>query len=211
MEQLLAAWVSLRWLAHLGAVGLIILGIIDQSILPMPGSMDALTVILTARTREHWALYWVMATAGALLGAYITYRLSRKGGKEALKRRFPRDVIGKVEAAVEKHGFAALFVACLLPPPFPLTPVVVAAGALQYPEREFLLAVGSARLIRYGIVVWLAYIYGRTIMRVVTRHQTVIVISFLVFSLGGALVGWLWTRWKKSQEAAGTPAGENAA
>jgi len=206
MWQLLAAWFSLRWLVHLGAVGLIILGIIDQSILPMPGSMDALTTILTARNREHWPLYWIMATAGALLGAYITYRLSRKGGKETLRRRFPRDLISKVEAAVERHGFAALFVACLLPPPFPLTPVVVAAGALQYPEREFLLAVGSARVIRYGIIVWLAYIYGRQIMRMVTQHQTVIIASFLVFSLGGALVGWLWTRWKKKQEAVATPA-----
>jgi membrane protein DedA with SNARE-associated domain len=196
----LLAAISLRWLVRLGGPGLILVGIVDQSFLPVPGAIDAITVILTAGNRNLWPYYWGMATAGALLGAFITYRISKKGGKEALHKRLPRKTIQKVEDAFGKRGFAALFVAALLPPPLPMVPVVVGAGALQYPTRKFLLAVGSGRLIRYGILAWLAHVYGRHIMRVVRSHELLIIVSFLVFSVGAGVTGWLWTRWQKNKE-----------
>ena len=41
-----------RWLVHLGALGFIPLGLIDSSIIPLPGSMDVLTIMLAARSPE---------------------------------------------------------------------------------------------------------------------------------------------------------------
>jgi len=200
MVRLLVAAGMVRWLVRFGGPGLIVIGIIDQSFIPVPGAIDGLTVLLTAGNRELWPYYWLMATAGALLGAFITYRLSKKGGKAALHNRFPRDNIRKVEAAFAKRGFLALFVAALLPPPLPMVPVVVGAGALQYPTKKFLIAVTSGRVIRYGIVAWLAHIYGRQIMRVVKAHRITIVVVFLAFSVGATVIGWLWTRWQKNKE-----------
>jgi membrane protein DedA with SNARE-associated domain len=196
------------WFVHLGGVGLILLGVVDQSFVPIPGGMDILLVILAAGHGNFWAYYWVMATAGAVLGGFLTYRLSMKGGKETLRRKLPLKRIEKVEQAFAKHGFLAIFVAALLPPPLPMVPIIVGAGALQYPTRKFFLALTSGRVIRYGIVIWLAHIYGRHIIRTVRAHTVAITVVFLVFSAGAALGGYLYNRYEKRKEAAAILAGE---
>ena len=37
-----------RWIFHLGGLGFIPLGIVDSSVIPLPGSMDVLTILLSA-------------------------------------------------------------------------------------------------------------------------------------------------------------------
>ena len=82
-----SVWTRLR---HLGGVGLILLGIADSSVVPLPGSMDVLTIYLAARHHDLWWYYAFMATIGAVLGGYITYGLARKGGKEAFERKLSK-------------------------------------------------------------------------------------------------------------------------
>src|SRR6476661_8433572 len=77
-----------RWIFHLGGLGFIPLGLIDSSVIPLPGSMDVLTIVLAARKPDLWLYYAVMATIGSVIGGYVTYRLARKGGKETLERKF---------------------------------------------------------------------------------------------------------------------------
>src|SRR5277367_5802743 len=77
-----------RWIFHLGGLGFIPLGLLDASIIPIPGSMDVLTIVLCARRSDLWIYYAIMATIGSVLGGLATYRLARKGGKEMLARRF---------------------------------------------------------------------------------------------------------------------------
>jgi membrane protein YqaA with SNARE-associated domain len=72
---------ALRWLIHLGGPGLILLGVADNSLIPLPGSTDVATVLLAAHHRQMWAYYAIMATAGAVLGGFLTYRMARKGGR----------------------------------------------------------------------------------------------------------------------------------
>src|SRR5216684_3311816 len=45
---LVAASQTVRWLRRLGGPGLILLGLADNSVIPLPGSMDALTISLLA-------------------------------------------------------------------------------------------------------------------------------------------------------------------
>ncbi|HZQ92374.1 MAG TPA: VTT domain-containing protein [Terriglobales bacterium] len=202
---------NLRWLVHLGGPGLILIGIVDQSFVPLPGSLDFATIVLTAGNPKWWPYYWFMATAAALLGAWITYRISRKGGQEALEKRLPHSKVEKLVKGFEKGGFWALFIGALLPPPLPMVPLVVGAGALQYPRRKFLLALGSGRVLRYGIIVWLAQHYGRHIIRVLRQNEILVIVSFVIFSVGAALIGWLWTRHQKRKEVAQRGAPEQAA
>src|SRR2546430_10423758 len=84
------------WLVRLGGPGLVLLGIADNSVIPLTGSMDILTIWLSASHRTWWPFYAGMATTGAVIGGYITYGLARKGGKAALERRFPKNKIEKV-------------------------------------------------------------------------------------------------------------------
>ena len=69
---------------HLGAVGLFFLAILDSSPLPTFGGLDILTAILAASHRNPWYEYATTATAGSVVGAYLTFRLARKAGSAYL-------------------------------------------------------------------------------------------------------------------------------
>jgi membrane protein YqaA with SNARE-associated domain len=175
-----------RWLLHLGGIGLIPLGVLDGSLVPVPGSMDVATILLSARERHLWFYYAVMATAGSVLGAFITYRLARKGGQEALTKRFPKRKVEKVLKTFERWGFAAIAVPAMLPPPFPLVPFVIAAGAMQYSLSKFLAAMTVGRFVRYSILAYLGATYGRHILSLFSRNAYTTV--FVAVGLAVAVV-----------------------
>jgi membrane protein DedA with SNARE-associated domain len=191
---------SFGWLVHLGLAGLIVLGIIDQSFVPVPGGMDALTIVLAASHKDSWVLYAIVAVIGSLIGAFLTYMLAKKGGKAALEKKFPRKKIKKIEQKFEQHGFAALFIPALLPPPLPMVPFLVGAGALQYPTKKFFLSLGSGRAIRYFIVAWLGHHYGKPILGFFSQYKVAIIIAFAVLSVGGAVGGYVYAKWQKRHE-----------
>jgi len=158
------------WFVHLGGIGLIPLGLLDNSVVPLPGSMDVATILLTARDKQLWFYYAAMATIGSVIGGYLTYRIARKGGQEALRKRFSKDKVQKILQTFERWGFAAIVVPALLPPPFPIVPFVIAAGAMQYSRTRFLLALTMGRLVRYTILSFLGATYGRHILSLFARH-----------------------------------------
>ena len=159
-----------RWLVHLGAVGFLPLGLIDSSIIPLPGSMDVLTIILAARSPELWFYYAVAATIGSVLGAFVTYRLARKGGEKSLEQRLSAKSMKRVVKLFERWGFAAIAIPALLPPPMPLVPFVLAAGAMQYSVKKFLVAMALGRIVRYSILGYLAARYGRKMLPFLLQH-----------------------------------------
>src|SRR5215831_14497986 len=78
------------WIRRLGAPGLILLGLADNSVIPMLGSMDVLTIWLAAHHRTTWPYYAAVATLGAVIGGYVTYRLAARGGREALEHKLSK-------------------------------------------------------------------------------------------------------------------------
>ncbi|HET7872927.1 MAG TPA: hypothetical protein VFL42_10490, partial [Terriglobales bacterium] len=103
------------WVRRLGGLGLILLGLVDNSPVPLPGSMDALTVVLATQERALWPYYAAMATLGSLIGAYMAYALGAEGSKELLEKKLPQKKAEKVYARFQKHGFWTLFIPALLP------------------------------------------------------------------------------------------------
>jgi membrane protein YqaA with SNARE-associated domain len=160
----------LAWLGHLGGPGLILLGLLDNSVVPVPGSMDVLTIALAANQRDWWPYYAAMATVGSLLGGYLTYRLALKEGAEKLEKRVPPKTKQIVEEIFKRWGFGAIATAALLPPPSPMVPFLLAAGAAKYSRKKFLGALATGRGVRYTVLAFLGAIYGRHIIRVVTHH-----------------------------------------
>jgi len=159
-----------RQLRHMGGPGLIVLGVVDNSVIPITGSMDVLCIWLAARHQEPWLYYAFMATLGAIMGGYITYALVRKGGKEAMERRLWKRRTEQVAKKFERWGFFAVAVPALMPPPFPIVPFLLAAGALQYPRRKFVGALALGRGVRYGIEAYLGFHYGRHILRFFSKY-----------------------------------------
>jgi uncharacterized membrane protein YdjX (TVP38/TMEM64 family) len=62
----------------------------------------------------------------------LSHLLARKGGKEALDKKLGRENVQRIYERFERWGFAAIVVFALLPPPMPLVPVELAAGATRY-------------------------------------------------------------------------------
>src|SRR6516225_7914617 len=112
MRELVLFLTLWGWLERLGGLGLVLLGILDNSPFPVPGSMDALTVILSAHQKAWWPYYAAMATAGGTLGAYVAYALGKEGEEEALEKRLPRQKAEKVRRIFDRYGLWRL----LFPP-----------------------------------------------------------------------------------------------
>jgi membrane protein YqaA with SNARE-associated domain len=179
-------WTRLR---HLGGVGLVLLGLADNSVVPLPGSMDVLTIVLAAHHRELWWYYAFMATVGAGLGGYITYSLARKGGKEAFERKLSKKKAEQVFERFERWGFGAVAVPALLPPPFPIVPFLLAAGAMQYSRKKFVAALALGRSVRFTIVAGLGALYGRHIVRFFSRYHK----PALFALIGLAVIGGIFS------------------
>ena len=196
---------ALRWLVHLGGPGLILLGVIDNSPIPLPGSMDVATILLAAHHRHLWVYYAMMATAGAVLGGYLTYRMARKGGKEALDKKFSqRQTAKRVYAIFERWGLAAVAIPAILPPPFPIVPMLLAAGAMQYSTKKFLAALTVGRGIRYTILAYLGAHYGRHILKFFGEYYWPVLITLIALSVLGGLYGLF--EYKRRQKGEGPKA-----
>jgi len=190
------------WLHRLGGPGLILLGLLDNSAIPLPGSMDVFVILLSAHHRAWWPYYAFMAVVGAVLGGYVTYRLAEKGGEETLEKKIGKKKAEKVYQRFRKRGFITIAVGAVLPPPFPIVPVLVAAGALQYPKKNFLAALAIGRAVRFFILAYLAHLYGKQIVGWGARYYQPIFWSLIALAvLGGvaALVYFLWYRPKHKQ------------
>jgi membrane protein YqaA with SNARE-associated domain len=195
----ISVWARLR---RLGGVGLVLLGLADSSVVPLPGSMDVLTIYLAARHHDLWWYYAAMATIGAVAGGYITYGLARKGGKEAFERKLSKKRAARVFERFERWGFFAVAVPALLPPPFPFVPFLLAAGAMQYSRKKFVAALALGRAVRFTIVAGLGAIYGRHIIRFFSRyHKPALFVLIGLAVVGGVAAIIQYYRYSKNRTA----------
>jgi membrane protein YqaA with SNARE-associated domain len=192
-----------RWLVHLGALGLFAVAIIDSSPipLPLPGSTDLLLLFLVAH-RGNPFLLAISAIAGSAIGGFITWSTGKKGGEAILQRSIPPRLRARIERWTDNHSILSVLVPAILPPPIPLTPFLLAAGALGVSRRRFLVAYNTARITRYGLITWAGVVYGRKVLGWWTRNldqwSGVIGWTFLTLLVGGILYGvWQYRRQKR--------------
>src|SRR5579872_1417573 len=199
-------WLAMSMWQHLrrmGGPGLVLLGLADNSVIPLTGSMDVLTIWLAARHREPWIYYALMATIGAMVGGYITYALARKGGKEAMERKLSKRRAQKVQLRFERWGFWAIAIPALLPPPFPFVPFLIAAGAMQYSRKKFLGSLVFGRGVRYSIEAYLGSLYGRHILRFFARYQKPALSILIGLAVIGGIISLIqYVRYKHQEPAA---------
>jgi membrane protein YqaA with SNARE-associated domain len=199
---------GLRWLMGFGTMGLFVVSVIDSSIipLPLPGSTDLLLILLVAH-RANPIVAAIAAIAGSILGGYFTWAAGAKGGEAALHRYLPKRFSKRLSGWVEKKGVLAVIAASLLPPPFPLMPFLLAAGALGVSRKGFLVSFSLARVFRYSLVAWLAAIYGRAMVRAFRHYLAGWSGTLMWIYLGLMVVAVAYGIWKFRQQArqAGTP------
>lgn len=186
------------YLLHLGAAGLVILGILDSSFLFVPVGNDILLVILVVRNHAGLPLYVLAAALGSALGVLLLDVVCRKGGEEGLKRMMSGKRLNYLKKKMNEHGSIAVVVASLSPPPFPFTAVIGAASAFQYPRLRLLGLVFASRAVRFLLVGLAAIWMGRRIIRMADSPAfTWFMVGFIVLCLIGSTVSIIrWLRFR---------------
>ncbi len=156
---------------HLGALGLFSLAILDSSPLPTFAGPDILTAILAASHRNPWYEYPAVATAGSVIGAFLTFRLARRAGSAYLHSKFGAGRVAVFLKLFEKWGTATLVASTAVPFPFPTSMVFAAAGASNYRQSKYLGIVATCRAVRYTAIAVVADMYGRPFIHML-RHPT---------------------------------------
>jgi membrane protein YqaA with SNARE-associated domain len=176
--------------------GSFLLAALDSSMLFfLPFGIDALVIFLAARDEGLFWMYPLLATAGSVTGAAITFWIGRKVGEVGLERLVPEHRLERVKRRVKGSGAVAMAVPALLPPPFPLTPFVLTCGALEVSRPLFFLTFGAVRLLRFGAEAVLARVYGRGVLRVLQSDEFQMVVGgFIVIALIGTAISavMLW-------------------
>lgn len=171
----------LRFFLRLGIFGLFLLSALDSSFLVLPFGNDLLLIALVSRDRSSliWIAYVLVSAFGSLAGVFVIDLIMRKAGEKGLERFVSPRKIEKFKAKIENKAGVSVFVATLLPPPFPFTPVVMTASALQTPRGKVLGAVFSGRLVRCTTEAVLALYFGRRLIAYLNSD----VVTYAVYGL----------------------------
>jgi len=178
----------LRFFFRLGIFGLFLLSALDSSFLVLPFGNDLLLIALVSAGRSslRWIAYVIASALGSLVGVFVVDVLMRKAGEKGLERFLSPRKIEKFKSKVENKAGISVFIATLLPPPFPFTPVIMTASALQCSRRTMFIAVFVGRLLRFTIEALLALYFGRKLIAFL-RSDAVTYTIYGLMALGAVL------------------------
>src|SRR5215469_2419721 len=194
---------------HLGLAGLVLISIVDSSFvpLPIPGVTDLL-VILYAANHTNVFLLVFLATLGSALGGYLSYVLAHAGGMAFLEKHVSPRYLKPVQRWVENHAILSVAIPAILPPPMPLSPFVLVAGAVKMDRRKFMIAFTASRFARHVIAAWLGIRYGRMVLHLWNqfsdRWAATILIDFWSVTILFTAIG-IWKLIQTSRQMKGQP------
>jgi membrane protein YqaA with SNARE-associated domain len=171
---------------RLGMPGLFLMSALDSSFLVLPFGNDLLLIALVSSNRESliWIAYVLVSAAGSVLGVFVIDLLMRKAGEKGLERFVKPRKLERLKQKLENKLGVTVFVATVLPPPFPFTPVIMTASALQCSRKKLIGAVFVGRIIRYTAEAVLALYFGRQVIAYLNSD----VVSYVVYGLIAAAV-----------------------
>jgi len=199
--------------AFLSPSGLFALAALDSSMLFfLPIAVDAAVIVLSARHAEMFWVFPLLATAGSLVGASITFWIGQKIGENSLEVWVSKARLQSIRSKLKDKGAIALAVPAIMPPPFPLTPFILACGAFSVSKLRFFLMLGFMRFLRFGIVSVLGWLYGRRIVRIMESNvfQGVIAFFILVAMVGTAYTAYRLIKTTRSYRRGRTPGGKKS-
>src|SRR5215471_2640524 len=130
--------------------GLVVMGVLDASVVFfLPLGIDFVTIIMAARRPDLFWLYALLATIGSLVGSAGTYWIGWMIGEKGLRRFVRERQLSRVKMRVDRGAFVVAALA-VIPPPFPFTPFVLGAGAVEMSAWPFFGVLAIARVVRFS-------------------------------------------------------------
>jgi membrane protein YqaA with SNARE-associated domain len=186
-----------HFLASFGIFGIFLVSIVDSSFvpLPVPGVTDIMLVVFAAQ-KSNWILLILLATAGSAIGGYLSYEVGHAGGMQFLEKHVPARIFKNIREWMEKHAILAIALPAVLPPPMPLSPFVLAAGALKMSKKRFLTIFTISRAARHALAVWLGIYYGRHVLHLWSRFSAKWATTFLIVIWTAIVISCAIAFWK---------------
>ena len=130
----------------------------------LPFGVDAAVILVAAR---HGKVFWMvglMAAAASLSGAAFTFKIGERIGERGIRHFVPQGRIEDIERRLHESGAVALALLDLIPPPFPFTACILAAGGLRTDRKTFLTTLLFTRFVRFGGESIIAAVWGPQIV-----------------------------------------------
>src|SRR6478672_4862683 len=90
-------------------IGVFVLAGLDSTLFfSLPFGIDAAVIILAARMDRLWWIVPLVATAGSVLGAGLTFWMGVKIGENGLERWVPPKRLERIHARIRSKGAVAL-------------------------------------------------------------------------------------------------------
>jgi len=172
-----------KWFITLCATpaGVVILAALDSTLFfSLPFGIDAAVIILAARLNGLWWTVPLLASLGSVGGAALTFWMGAKIGEKGLDRYVPPRRLKRIRSRIRNSGAIALAVLDLIPPPFPFTPFVLAAGALEVKTSTFFITLTICRILRFGLEAALAATYGDGVLAWLESDLFQDIVSFFI-------------------------------
>jgi uncharacterized membrane protein YdjX (TVP38/TMEM64 family) len=141
-----------------------------------------------------WVAYVISAATGSVIGTSILDMMMRKAGEEGLERFVSSRKSKRIKSKLDKHVGKTIFMASLMPPPFPFKVAVATAAALQGSRKRIMLGVFAGRILRFTIESLLILYFGRQLLSVVESEafRYVIYATTIVAIVGSVLTVHKW-------------------
>jgi membrane protein YqaA with SNARE-associated domain len=185
----------MRFFFRFGYIGLFFVSIVDSSFvpLPIPGVTDIMLIIYAANHGN----------------TFLLVGLAKAGGMHFLEKHVPKAILTRVTAWMDHHPILSVALPAVLPPPMPLSPFVLAAGAAHMSRKKFMIAFTISRFVRHSLAVWIGIRYGRDVLHLwnnfSTKWATTILIAFWVIIVIFTAIA-IWRLVKTSKEMQLEPA-----
>ncbi|HEY4009747.1 MAG TPA: VTT domain-containing protein [Acidobacteriaceae bacterium] len=203
---------------HLGLAGLVFISTIDSSFvpLPIPGVTDIL-IILYAANHTNVFLLVFLATLGSALGGFLSHWAGQAGGMAFLEKHVSKRYLKPIQHWVESHAILSVAIPAILPPPMPLSPFVLVAGAVKMNRKKFMTAFTISRFLRHALAAWLGVHYGRAVLHLWNQFSarwavTILVVFWSVTILFTAIGIWKLVQTSRSMKLqSGSPSAQPTA
>ena len=190
----------IHFFRHLGLLGLLPISAVDSSFvpLPLPGVTDILLILFAAAHSNAFLLVFI-ATLGSAIGGLFSHAIGQAGGMAFLEKHVPSRILSRITDWMEHHAILAVALPALLPPPMPLSPFVLAAGAMHMSRRKFMTAFTISRGIRHTIAVAIGIRYGHEFLHLWSRFSdkwatTILIVIWSVILISLAIAIWKLVR-----------------
>lgn len=177
-------WADSKW----GPVALFILAFAESSFFPIPP--DVLLIALCLGCPKKSFFYSTICLAGTLAGAVAAYIIGYMAWGAVsgwfIPAIFSYEAFEGVRGMYEQWNFWAVFTAGFTPIPYKI--FTLAAGVFHIDFGMFMLASLIGRSMRFFLVGWLIWKFGKPIKSFINKYFNWIVMAFTVLLIGGFIL-----------------------